>query len=200
MKHSAWTALALAAAITLPATAALPVGTPAPQFEAGAALDGQRIDYALASALADGAVVVYFYPAAYTEGCNLQARAFSRQHAQFLAAGASVVGVSLDGLDRLQRFSSDPDYCAGKFPVVSDADGAIARRFDLRVSAGGGDYRDTRGEAIGHGFAERTTFVVGRDGRIAATISGLGPERNVEQALAVVRGLHEGPGARRAAP
>lgn len=179
----------LAALLGGPAAAALPAGADAPDFEATAALDGRQIAFHLADARKHGPVVVYFYPAAYTEGCNLQARAFSRDHDRFAAAGARVVGVSLDGIERLQRFSADPDYCAGRFPVVSDPDGRIAARYALRVSAGGSGYRDTRGERIDHGFAERTTFIVTADGRIAATISGLGPENNVRKALEAVTAL-----------
>ncbi|MCB1907304.1 MAG: peroxiredoxin [Rhodocyclaceae bacterium] len=179
--------LLAAASLAAPAGAALPVGAAAPDFEGAAALDGKEIAFDLTAARRHGAVVVYFYPAAYTSGCNIQARAFSREHERFAEAGASVVGVSLDGIDRLQAFSADPDYCAGKFPVVSDADGRIAEAFDLAVSSGGAGYRNTRGEAIGHGFTERTTFVVAPDGRIAAAISGFGPEQNVAAALQAVR-------------
>lgn len=189
MNRISRTLMAVAALSVGPAAAALPAGAAAPDFEAQAALDGKRIDFKLAEARSSGPVVVYFYPAAYTGGCNIQARAFSQQHEHFAAAGARVVGVSLDGIERLQRFSADPDYCAGKFPVVSDADGRIAGRYELRVSPGAPGFTNTRGEVIGHGFAERTTFVVAPDGHIAATISGLGPELNVRKALDEVRGL-----------
>ncbi len=189
MNGHGWAVLLSAMLWAAQAGAALPAGAAAPRFEARAALNGERIAYSLAEALRRGAVVVYFYPAAYTSGCNLQARAFSQRHEEFAAAGASIVGVSLDALGRLRSFSADPDYCAGKFPVVSDPDGRIAARYELRVRAGAAGLKDSRGEEIGHGFAERTTFVVDRDGRIAATVAGLGPERNVMEALAVVRRL-----------
>ena len=182
-------ALLLALAMAGGAAAALPEHAQAPVFEGPAAKDGRQIAFHLGDALERGAVVVYFYPAAYTSGCNIQARAFSRDYGKFAEAGASVVGLSLDGIERLQRFSADPDYCGGRFPVVSDADGRIAARYELRVSAGGAGLRNTQGEEIGHGFAERTTFVVAPDGRIAATISGLGPEQNVARALQVVQAL-----------
>ncbi|MCB1956223.1 MAG: redoxin domain-containing protein [Rhodocyclaceae bacterium] len=182
-------ALILGALCIRSAAAALPVGATAPDFRAPAAFDGQRLDYDLVATRSEGPVVVYFYPSAYTSGCNVQARTFSRDHDKFAAAGARVVGVSLDSIERLQAFSADPDFCAGRFPVVSDADGRIAKAFDLRVSAGGGGYRDTRGEAIEHGFAERTTFVVAPDGRIVAAISGLGPEQNVAAALKAVQAM-----------
>jgi peroxiredoxin len=61
-------------------------------------------------------VVVYFYPSAYTSGCNIQAHEFSTQADQFAAAGATVIGVSLDSIERLNEFSADPDYCAASLP------------------------------------------------------------------------------------
>jgi len=189
MNGYAWSGVLCAALWAGQAGAALPAGAPAPRFEAHAALNGERVEFSLTEALGRGAVVVYFYPAAYTSGCNLQARAFSERHQAFAAAGASIVGVSLDSLGRLQSFSADPDYCAGKFPVVSDSDGKIAASYELRVGAAAAGLKDTRGEEIGHGFAERTTFVVDREGRIEATVSGMGPERNVLEALAAVRRL-----------
>lgn len=186
-------AIALAVAL-LPgvASAALAIGELAPDFRASAALAGRSFEFALADARARGPVVVYFYPAAYTRGCNLQAHTFALEHDRFSAAGATVVGVSLDSLARLERFSADPDYCAGKIAVVSDPDGRIARAYALRVAPAMAGLKDTRGAEIGHGFAERTTFVVAPDGRIGATIGGLSPEENVEAALAAVRRLAAG--------
>jgi thioredoxin-dependent peroxiredoxin len=137
-------------------------------------------------------VVVYFYPAAYTVGCNLQARAFAVNYDKFAAAGASIIGVSLDSIGRLNEFSADPDYCAGKVAVASDPDGKIAKAYDLSVQEGIRGIKDTRGADIGHGFAERTTFVVTPDGRIAATLEGLGPKANVEKALETVQRLGGG--------
>jgi peroxiredoxin len=105
----------------------------------------------------------------------------------FQAAGASVVGVSLDSIDRLNDFSADPQYCAGKLPVASDADGRIARGFDVGVTAVPAGRKDTRGRDIDHGRADRTTFVLGRDGKVAAVIGGVAPDANVLQALDAVR-------------
>ncbi|WP_298233890.1 peroxiredoxin [uncultured Azohydromonas sp.] len=182
--------VAFAAAGALLATsarAALREGDSAPAFQARASLAGQAFDYKLQDALARGPVVVYFYPAAYTGGCNLQARTFAERMPEFEAAGASVVGVSLDGIERLNEFSADPQYCAGKLPVASDADGRIARGFDVGVSATPSGRRDTRGRDIDHGRADRTTFVLRTDGRVAAVIGGIAPDANVLQALQAVR-------------
>jgi peroxiredoxin Q/BCP len=182
----------LSLAIALPAASALKEGDTAPHFEAQASLAGKAFSYSLKAALKKGPVVVYFYPAAYTVGCNLQARAFAVNHDRFTAAGASVVGVSLDGIARLNEFSADPDYCAGKVAVASDPDGRIAKAYDLGVQEAVPGSRDTRGAEIGHGYAERTTFVVTSDGRIAATLDGLGPAANVEKALETVQRLAAG--------
>jgi peroxiredoxin len=179
------------AAIALPVAAALQTGDTAPMFTARASLDGKEFNYSLAEALKQGTVVVYFYPSAYTQGCNIQARAFSENMEAFNAAKATVVGVSLDSIQRLNDFSADPDYCAGKLAVASDADGAIAKSFDVSVREGRAGIPDTRGVEIDHGFAERLTFVVTPDGKVAATIGGQGvsPDQNVEQALAKVKEL-----------
>jgi peroxiredoxin len=168
------------------AVAALPEGRMAPDFSAPAALAGKEFTFALKDALRRGPVVVYFYPSAYTSGCNVQAHTFAVNHEKFTAAGATVIGVSLDSIARLKDFSADPDYCAGKVPVASDADGRIAKSYELTVAEGRPGFKDSRGAEIDHGFAERTTFVVTPDGRIGATIGGMRPTDNVEAALAAV--------------
>lgn len=179
--------LALGAA--LPASAALQEGAEAPQFTAPATLAGKPFTFSLKDALKKGPVVVYFYPSAYTGGCNVQARTFAVNKDKFAAAGASIIGVSLDSIERLNDFSSDPEYCAGKFPTASDADGKISRSFDLQVREAGTGKKDTRGKDIDHGFAERTTFIVTPDGKIAATVGGLNPVENVNKSLEVVQKL-----------
>jgi peroxiredoxin len=179
-------------AIALPAAAALKEGDTAPKFEAKASLAGKPFDYSLADALKKGPVVVYFYPSAYTQGCNIQAHTFSENMEKFTAAGASVIGVSLDSIDRLNDFSADPNYCAGKLAVASDSKGSIAKSFDLMVREGRAGMKDTRGVEIDHGFTERTTFVVTPDGKVAATIGGISPEENVMKSLEAVQGLGHG--------
>lgn len=179
----------LPAVFALPVMAALPEGHPAPDFQAQASLAGKAFNYTLQDALKKGPVVVYFYPSAYTGGCNLQAHSFAVNHEKFAAAGASIVGVSLDSIERLNDFSADPNYCASKFPVASDADGKISNNYDIAVKAAAPGKTDSRGVEINHGFAERTTFVVTPDGKIAATFGGLKPEENVAKALETVEKL-----------
>ena len=173
----------------LPAIAALGIGAAAPNFEAKASLNGEAFDYSLSEALKDGNVVVYFYPSAYTRGCNIQAHEFAENMDKFNEAGASVVGVSLDSIERLNDFSADPEFCAGKLAVASDESGDIARSYDLSVRDAREGAEDSRGVEIGHGFAERMTFIVTSDGKIAASIGGVSPLENVEKALKAVRQL-----------
>ncbi len=174
-------------AIVLTAFAALVAGDTAPTFEARASLDGEPFDFSLRDALEDGPVVVYFYPSAYTRGCNIQAHEFAVNMDKFIAAGASVIGVSLDSIERLNDFSADPDYCAGKLAVASDPDGEIAKSYNIAVRDGREGATDSRGVEIGHGFAERTTFIVTQDGEIAATIGGISPMENVRRSLDAVQ-------------
>jgi peroxiredoxin len=181
------------AAIVLPALAALNKGDAAPTFTAKASLAGKEFNYSLADALKKGTVVVYFYPSAYTQGCNIQAHTFAENMEKFTAANATVIGVSLDSIERLNDFSADPAYCAGKLAVASDADGSIAKSYQLAVREGRAGMQDSRGQEINHGFAERTTFIVTSDGKVAATVGGVSPVENVDMALAAVQGLsHSG--------
>ncbi|HEY5666544.1 MAG TPA: peroxiredoxin [Gammaproteobacteria bacterium] len=179
----------ISALLALPVLAALEVGDDAPMFEARASFDGEEFDFSLSAAIADGPVVVYFYPSAYTQGCNIQAHEFSINMDAFEQAGASVVGVSLDSIERLNDFSADPEYCAGNLAVASDPDGSIARSYDLDVREGRAGMTDTRGVEIDHGFTSRTTFIVTADGKIAETIDGVSPFDNVQQSLEAVERL-----------
>lgn len=185
MKKNALICLILAA----PTWAALKEGAQAPDFSVQASLAGKVFRYSLSEALKKGPVVVYFYPSAYTGGCNLEAHAFATSSEKFRAAGATVIGVSLDSIARLSDYSADPAYCAGQVAVASDADGTIAKAYDVKVRAPSPGAKDTRGVEIGHGFAERTTFVIGRDGAIVTTLAGLRPEEHAQQALEAVQSL-----------
>ena len=183
----------LAGMVAFPAWAALRQGDKAPDFSARASLAGKEFNFSLKDALKRGPVVVYFYPSAFTGGCNLQAHTFSENKEKFDAAGASIIGVSGDSIERLHAFSSDPQYCAGKFAVASDADGSIAKSYNLNKMNLKPGMKDTRGEVIDHDFIERVTFVVTPDYKIAATMSSaedkISPAEHVEKALAVVKQL-----------
>src|SRR5215207_4792617 len=160
MRMNRFLALMVACAvIAFPAAAALHQGDAAPAFTAQASLAGKAFKYSLQEALQAGPVVVYFYPSAFTGGCNAQAHAFSESKEKFAAAGATIIGVSLDSIARLNDFSADPEYCAGKIAVAADVDGKIAKSYGLKVAAAEPGMKDSRGAPIDHGFAERTTFI-----------------------------------------
>ena len=136
----------LSTALAVPAFAALKEGDAAPDFKTQASLDGKEFTFSLQEALKKGPVVVYFYPSAYTGGCNVQAHTFAVNHDKFTAAGASVVGVSLDDIGRLNKFSADPEFCAGKLPVASDVKGDIAKSYDLQIKSAPTGFKDTTGQ------------------------------------------------------
>jgi peroxiredoxin len=174
-------------------SAALKVADNAPDFSAPASLAGKEIRFSLNEALKKGPVVVYFYPSAFTKGCDVEAHTFAQDKEKFDAAGATIIGVSADSLARLNAFSADPEYCAGKFPVASDENHKIAGAYDLTVNEGKPDMKDVRGQEIGHAFIERVTYVIGKDHKIIATLSSnndkISPAEHVAKALDIVQKL-----------
>lgn len=193
MKRRLFFGITISAAICLPAFAALTAGNRAPDFSAPASLAGKEFNFSLRAALNKGPVVVYFYPSAYTGGCDIEAHAFAQNKDQFTAAGATIIGVSEDSIARLNQFSADPSYCAGRFPVASDPDGKIAASYGLTISDGKPGLKDVRGVDIGHGFIERETFVIGKDHKVVAAFSSkadhLAPDAHVTKSLEAVQQL-----------
>ncbi len=123
----------LSCAVSAQALAALPAGTVAPTFKATASLAGKEFSYDLANALTKGPVVVYFYPGAFTVACNIQAHTFAQDMDQFHSAGATVIGVSLDKIETLDAFSSDPQYCAASSPSLRMRTAASRRATTLSI-------------------------------------------------------------------
>ena len=185
--------VALSALIALPLFAALKAGESAPDFSARASQAGKEFSFSLQEALKKGPAVVYFYPSAYTQGCDIEAHTFAQERDRFDAAHATIIGVSADSIERLNQFSADPDYCAGKFPVASDPDRKIANSYNLKTMNLPPGFKDVRGVVIDHEFIERTTFVIGKDHKIVATLSTaddkLSPDQHVKKALEIVQGL-----------
>jgi thioredoxin-dependent peroxiredoxin len=185
--------LLVAATMAVPALASLKLNDKAPEFSAKASLAGKEFDFSMKAALKKGPVVVYFYPSAFTGGCNIEAHTFAENKDKFDAAGASIIGVSRDSIVRLNAFSADPQYCAGKVAVASDPDGAIATSYGLSKMDIKAGMKDSRGIEIDHDFTERTTFVVTPDGKIAATFSTaddkVSPADHVQKSLAAVQQL-----------
>lgn len=158
--------------VALPARAALEVGAGAPDFTTPAALAGKVYQYSLAESLKKGPVVLYFFPAAFTEGCSIEAHNFAEANAQFEALGASVVGVSGDDIDKLAKFSVQA--CQNRFPVASDQSQAVMKSYDAVLPR--------RPE-----YANRVSYVIAPDGRIVYRYVSLDPTRHVENTLAALR-------------
>lgn len=168
-------------------------GSTAPAFTAKASQSGNEFDFSLEKALAKGPVVLYFYPSAYTGGCDLEAHTFAEYKDTFTKAGATIIGVSADDIQRLKSFSSSPEYCAGKFPVASDPGGEIAATYGLKLIPPKPGLKDIRGEEVTHGFIPRTTFVINKDHKIVAVFSSdtdhIKPDEHVKKSLEIVRAL-----------
>jgi peroxiredoxin len=154
-----------------PAAAALKVGDPAPDFRAKASLNGKEITFSLAANLRRGPVVLYFYPAAFTKGCTLEAHDFAEAVDQFKALGAVVIGVSHDDIATLDRFSVSE--CQGKFAVVADPTQKIMKEYDSILPA--------KPE-----LANRTSYVITPDGRVLYTYTDLKPDQHVANTLAAL--------------
>jgi peroxiredoxin len=176
-KHAALGAIAVLA-LAAPALAALKVGARAPDFSAPAFLAGEPHTFSLAEARRKGPVVVYFFPAAYTAGCNLEAHQFSEAVDDFKAQGVSVIGVTAGNVDRLKEFSKDTEACGGRFPVAADPNAAIARRCDALLTAK-------------PGWSNRTSYLVSSSGAIVAVHSDLNPARHVRAMLDAAKSLRK---------
>ena len=165
-----------AVAFAAPSFAALKTGAKAPTFTAPAYLAGKPFTFKLADALKKGPVVVYFFPAAHTPGCNLEARLFSQAIDQFKAQGATVIGVTAGNVDELADFSKETEHCGGKFPVAADPGAKIAKQYDAIL--------DKKPE-----WASRTSYVIARDGSIAHVYSEMNPNKHVQETLNAVKAL-----------
>ncbi len=167
---------AAALAVAAPAFATLAPGAKAPDFATRGAIAGKVIPVHLADELKRGPVVLYFFPAAFTGGCNAEAHAFSEAVADFHQAGATVIGMSADDVPTLQRFSTEK--CAGQFAVASAGPGVIAG-YDV----------DLHHQMNGHAITSRTSYVIASDGRVSFVHSDMNPAEHVALALAAVRKL-----------
>lgn len=174
-RHFATLAL-LTALLPTGAGAALDVGDKAPDFSTLAALAGKQFQFSLAQALAKGPVVLYFFPAAFSEGCSIEAHEFAEAIGQFEALGATVVGVSRDEIGLLSRFSLQAYN--GKFAVASDESLTIARSFDALMQ-----YRPD--------YANRVSYVIAPTGKVAYSYLSLNPARHVQNTLAALKTLKQ---------
>ncbi|HTU83211.1 MAG TPA: peroxiredoxin [Candidatus Acidoferrales bacterium] len=160
-------AVALAATAGI-AAAALQDGTKAPDFTLQAAQGGQTFTFSLADALKKGPVVLYFYPAAFTKGCTIEAHDFADAIDRYKAYGATVIGVSHDPIDKLQKFSVSE--CRSKFAVAADTDQTVEKEYDAILP------QDSQ-------YANRTSYVIAPDGTILYSYTNLDPSLHVQNTL-----------------
>ncbi len=170
-------ALGIAGAVALlvvpkAATSALPVGAKAPDFTTRGALAGKVFTLKLSAELKKGPVVLYFFPAAFTPGCTAEAHEFAEMSDEFRKAGATVIGMSADPVDKLAKFSIEE--CRNKFAVAS-AGPAIIKGFDVALPAGG--------------MTNRTSYVIAPTGRIAYVHSAMSYKDHVKNTLAAVKSM-----------
>lgn len=166
------TALFLSAAMAAPAYAALKPGAAAPDFTVKASLAGKDFDFSLKDALKKGPVVLYFFPAAFTQGCTLEAHAFAEATDDFKKEGATVIGVTAGNIDRVNEFSKVE--CRDKFAVGADPGGKVAKTYDS-VSPRNPDWSD------------RTSYVIGTDGKVAYAYSDPNPNDHVKNTMDAVK-------------
>jgi len=165
-------AAALVLASSAPALAALAVGDTAPDFTAPASQAGKEFSFHLDAALKKGPVVLYFFPAAFTTGCNIEAHEFAEAQPQYEALGATLIGVTAGNIDRLTEFSVSE--CRSKFPVAADPKAVIAKQYKSTL-------------AIFPGHSDRTSYVIAPDGKVLMTYSNLKPDDHVAKTLAAVK-------------
>jgi len=158
-----------------PASADLKPGTTAPAFDTQASLGGKVFDFNLSDALKKGPVVLYFYPAAFTSGCTKEAHDFAEHIDDYHKLGATVIGVSGDDIEKLNKFSVSD--CRSKFAVASDADHKISQAYDAVLKDGAETYSD------------RTSYVIAPDGTIVYAYHDLEPDKHVANTLAALAKL-----------
>lgn len=161
-----------------PAFAALKEGSQAPDFSAPAFLAGKPFTFKLTDALKNGPVVVYFFPAAHTSGCNIEAHLFSQAIDQFKALHATVIGVTAGHTSELADFSKETDHCSGKFPVAADEGAKIAKEYDATLF-------------VKPSLSDRTSYVIAPSGKITHVYSSLSPTKHVQETLDAVKALEK---------
>ena len=177
MKTIAALAALTAVALATPAIAGLKPGAKAPDFSAQAYLAGQPFTFKLADALKKGPVVVYFFPAAHTAGCNIEAHLFSDAIDQFKAQKATVIGVTAGKVTELADFSKETEHCGGRFPVAADPGAVIAKQYDSVL-------------AQKPDWSSRTSYVIAQDGTIKHVYDNLNPSEHVNETLGAVKALN----------
>ena len=128
------------------------------------------------SSLLGKPVVLFFYPRADTPGCTVEACGFRDQFAQLETAGAVVLGISRDTVKAQKKFK---DKYALPYTLLADADQEIVKRFDLLKQ------KTMYGKPVAG--VERTTFLIGSDGRLLHSFANVKPQGHAEEVLALLR-------------
>jgi len=176
MKRTATIALVLAGLLATPSFAAMKPGDTAPTFTAQAAVGGEEFTFSLADALKKGPVVLYFFPKAFTKGCTAEAHEFAEAAGRFKEAGATLIGMSADDIGTLHQFSIQE--CSAKFPVAADPDLKVIKAYDIVLTM-----------KSGAEVADRISYVIAPDGKIAYSYASRDPDKHVENTLAEVMKL-----------
>jgi len=155
-------------------TAALQQGAKAPEFTLSAALAGKPIRLSLSQMLKKGPVVLYFFPAAFTPCCTMEAHLFAEASDDFTKLGARVVGVTAGNIERVAEFSKSE--CRDKFAVAADPGATVAARYNAVMQRPDG----TR-------LSNRTSFVIAPNGTILLRYTDSKPQAHVEKTMAAVR-------------
>lgn len=152
-------------------TGAVPLaeGQEAPDFTAPAH-DGTTIEL---SKLRGKPVVLYFYPKDETPGCTVEAQSFRDELPELQKLDAQVIGVSMDSLESHKAFAENHQLA---FPLISDADGAIAAKYGVDTSKG---------------YTARVTFVIGPDGKIAKVYPAVQVQGHADEVLAALKALEQ---------
>ncbi len=174
---------ALATLIATPGLADLKPGAKAPDFTTQAYLAGKGFTFKLSDALKKGPVVMYFFPAAYTGGCNIETRMFSEAADKFAAKKATLIGITAGNTHRLEEYSKDTQYCAGKFPLLADPGAKIARQYDTaRVTDA-----EVRAKAgLPEEISNRTSYVLAPNGAVIHAYTERKPQEHISQTLDAV--------------
>ena len=178
-------ALVAGATLTAPAFAALQNGASAPEISAKGVTGGQEFNFKLSEALKKGPVVMYFFPAAYTQGCTIETQAFAEKADEFKAAGATLVGLTAgaamadgkmagasENLARLAEFSKE--HCRDKFPMVAISADTV-KAYDVSLNDKKPDW------------SNRTSFVIAPDGKVLLSHTSQEPKGHIEKTLEAVK-------------
>lgn len=161
-------------ALPLQGLAALKQGAKAPDFTLNAAQGGKEFQLSLKQTLRGGPVVLYFFPAAFTAGCTVEAHLFAEANGSFNQLGARVIGVTAGNIDRVAEFSRSE--CRDKFAVAADPGAKIAAKYDATMQT-----------ADGKTLSNRTSYVIAPNGTILLSYTDSKPQAHVEKTMAAVR-------------